>query len=61
MLSTAAATILKVMASLVMRLVTAQAVEDLVLFLLKKLAANTASVADDELVAIVEKHLKKGE
>lgn len=61
MLSTVATTLLKVIASLVMKLVTAQAIEDLVLFLLKKLAASTESKADDELLIIVEKHLKKAE
>jgi hypothetical protein len=50
----------KVLLSMLMKLLAAQAIEDLVLFALKKLVDSTESKVDNELYAIVEKYMKDG-
>lgn len=53
------ALLLTLLTSLGMRLLTAAALEDFLLFVAKKVASHTDTKADDELVAIIEKHLGK--
>ena len=48
----------KVLLGMLMKLLAAQAIEDLVLFALKKLVDNTESVVDNDLYEIVEKYVR---
>ncbi len=50
----------KVLLNMLMKMLAAKAIEDLVLFGLKKLVDNTDSKADNELYEIVEKYMKEG-
>jgi hypothetical protein len=42
-----------------MKLLTAAALEDFLIFVAAKVAAHTDTKADDELVAMIKKHLGK--
>lgn len=48
----------KVVLSMGMKLVAEEALEDLIIWAMEKLAASTKTKVDDELAAIVKKHLK---
>lgn len=47
----------KLLMSLLVKLLAESALEDLLVFLLKKLSESTKTQVDDELLAIVQKHL----
>ncbi len=49
----------KTLLSMLMKLLAAQAIEDLILFGLKKLVDNTESNVDNELYDIVQKYMKE--
>ncbi len=47
----------KLLMSILVKLLAESALEDLLLFLLKKLSESTKTQVDDELLAICQKHL----
>lgn len=49
----------KMLVAMGLKMVTAEAMEEIVLWILGKLVAHTESKADDELLALVKKHLQK--
>lgn len=53
------ALLLSVLTSIGMKLLTAAALEDFLVFVAEKVAAHTDTKADDELVAMIKKHLGK--
>jgi len=53
------AALLRVLMSIAVKLVAEKALEDLLIFLLVKLSESTKTQVDDELLAIVRKHLEK--
>lgn len=48
----------QVLTTMLVKLLAESALEDLLLFALKKMSESTKTAVDDELVAIVEKHLQ---
>ena len=50
--------VLKALVSIGTKLLTEALIEELVVFTLDKISKSTKSKADDELVAMVKKHLK---
>ena len=50
--------LIKALTGIVLRMVTASALEDLLIWCAKNLAKATDSKVDDELVEIIEKHVK---
>ena len=53
------ALLLQLLATLGMKLLTAAALEDFLVFVAQKVADHTESKADDELVTLIKKHLEK--
>lgn len=50
--------LLPILSKILMGFLTQKAIEDLIIFVLKKGAAATDYTWDDELAALIEKHLK---
>jgi hypothetical protein len=59
MLSILTSALGKVLLSIAVKLVAEDALEDLLIFGLAKLAGSTKTAVDDELLALVKKHLEK--
>jgi hypothetical protein len=53
------ALLLSLLANIGMKLLTAAALEDFLVFVAEKVAAHTDTKADDDLVNIIKKHLGK--
>ncbi len=53
--------LMKLAGSIAMKLLTSDALQDLFIWSAEKLAANTKSSVDDELVDIIKKHLEKAD
>jgi hypothetical protein len=49
--------VVQILLGMAMKLLTSAALEELLVFVARKAAAHTETKADDELVAIIEKHL----